>query len=49
MKRSAMLSLLISVMLLAVAVIAEAQQPGKGLRIGFCRTGSSRRLLYIIA
>jgi putative tryptophan/tyrosine transport system substrate-binding protein len=35
MKRAAVLSILVVVMLLAVAVIAEAQQPGKIRRIGF--------------
>src|SRR4030095_7952442 len=34
-KKAAGPSLLIAVMLLAVAVIAEAQQPGKGIRIGY--------------
>jgi putative tryptophan/tyrosine transport system substrate-binding protein len=35
MKRAAALSILVSVMLLAVAVIVEAQQPKKVPRIGF--------------
>jgi len=35
MKKAAVLSILIAAMLLAVAVIAEAQQPGKIFRIGF--------------
>jgi ABC-type uncharacterized transport system substrate-binding protein len=35
MKRAAALSILVSVMLLAVSVIADAQQPGKSTRIGY--------------
>jgi hypothetical protein len=42
MKRAAVPSILVAVVLLAVAVIAEAQQPGKVPRIGFldARTSS---------
>ena len=35
MKRAAVLSILIAVVLLAVAVVAEAQQPKKVSRIGY--------------
>jgi hypothetical protein len=35
MKKAAVLSILVVAMLLAVAVIAEAQQPAKIPRIGF--------------
>ena len=38
MKKAAVPSMLVVVVLLAVAVIAEAQQPGKGPRIGFLST-----------
>ena len=48
MKRAAVPSILIAVVLLAVAVIAEAQQPGKIYRIGFLdnstASGSAVRL-----
>ena len=39
MNRAAVLSILIAAILLAVAVIAEAQQPGKMTRVGFLGTG----------
>jgi hypothetical protein len=35
MKKAAVLSILLVVVQLAVAVIAEAQQPGKAVRIGY--------------
>ena len=38
MKKAAVSSILVVAMLLAVAVIAEAQQPAKVPRIGFLRT-----------
>jgi putative tryptophan/tyrosine transport system substrate-binding protein len=41
MKRAAVPVILIAVMLLAVAVIAEAQQPKKNARIGFLSVGSA--------
>jgi putative ABC transport system substrate-binding protein len=41
MKKAALLSILIAVMLLAVAVVAEAQQPGKIFRIGYLDSGNA--------
>jgi putative tryptophan/tyrosine transport system substrate-binding protein len=41
MKRAAVPSILVAVMLLAVAIIAEAQQPKKVPRIGLLRSGSA--------
>jgi ABC-type uncharacterized transport system substrate-binding protein len=40
MKKAAVSSLLIAVALVAFAVVAEAQQPGKMPRIGFLASGS---------
>ena len=40
MKRAAVPSILVAVVLLAVGVIAEAQQPGKIPRIGYLSAGS---------
>jgi hypothetical protein len=39
MKKSAALPILLLVVLLVIAAIAEAQQPGNVLRIGFYRPG----------
>ena len=41
MKRAAVPSILVVVVLLAVAVIAEAQQPKKVPRIGYLSTGNA--------
>ena len=43
MKKAAVLSILVVAVLVAVAVIAEAQQPAKVPRIGYLsRTGDSK-------
>ena len=44
MKKAALLSILIAVVLLAVGVIAWAQQPTKVPRIGFLQEGFPLRL-----
>jgi putative ABC transport system substrate-binding protein len=43
MKKAAVPSILVAVVLLAVGVIAEAQQPGKVPRIGYLSAGSTNR------
>ena len=49
MKKTAALSLLTAVMLFAVAVIAQAQQPTKVPRIGFLGTSSASALAALPA
>ena len=45
MKRVAVSSILVAVVMIAVAVIAEAQQPKKVPRIGFLQPGVSSQLI----
>jgi putative tryptophan/tyrosine transport system substrate-binding protein len=48
MKRTAASSVLVAVMLLAVAVIAEAQQPGKVFRIGFLDSSTASGVAVLL-
>jgi hypothetical protein len=48
MKRAAVLSILVAVVLLAVAVIAEAQQTGKVPRIGFLNNGTASGMAVLV-
>src|SRR5262245_3719599 len=48
MKRAAVTSILIAVVMLAVAVIAEAQQTGKVPRIGFLNNGTASGMAVLV-
>ena len=48
MNRAAMRSILVGVVLLAVAVIVEAQQPKKVFRIGFLDNGTASGIAVLI-